>query len=298
MNLTSYEADGYLAPAVPASLRALRDLGTTDVAVVVTWYVNGRTGSDVAPDPLKSPTPGAVLAALRQVQALGMRASVKPLVDATDGTFRGDLAPRDRPAWYRSYARLLDECAVLARAAGADTLVVGTELKALSGDTTAWRDLIARARRSFGGQLTYGANWVDEAEGIRFWDALDAVGVDAYMPLASVDDPTVAQLQEAWAPYRDRLAALHRAWRKPVLFTELGYPSRQGAARLPGREGTGAPDPRPQARAYEAALRAFRGIPWFRGIFWWDWPAGDAPSDPGSYTPRGKPAADLLRRVR
>lgn len=298
MNVTSYSPGGYAAPAARRALRTLRATGTTHVAFAFTWYVRTASSSTVTPDALKTPTAAAVLSAMRYARRLGFRTSVKPLVDAGDGSFRGALAPRDRAQFYRSYAQLLDQAAVLASAGQADALVIGTELKSLSSDEARWRELIARARRAFSGRLTYGANWVDEAEQVAFWDALDEIGVDAYMPLSQTDDPSVDQLVAAWRPYRRRLAALAARWHKPVVLTELGYPSRLGAARRPGVEGAGAIDERAQARAYEAAFLALRGERWLRGIWWWDWSADglNARIGDGSFRPAGKAAERVLRR--
>jgi hypothetical protein len=299
MNVTSYSPSGYAQPAARAALRALRATGTTHVAFAFTWYVRKGTSSTVAPDPLKTPTSAAVLSAMRFAKRLGFETTVKPLVDASDGTFRGELAPRDRAAFYRSYAQLLDQAAVLASAGGAKGLVIGTELKSLTQDEPQWRDLISRARRSFSGRLSYGANWVDEAETVNFWDGLDEIGVDAYMPLSTTnDDPPLRDLVAAWAPYRKRLAAVSARWHKPIVFTELGYPARLGAAKRPGVEGDRGISQDTQARAYEAAFRALRGDRWLRGIWWWDWSLDglNARTADGSFRMAGKQAERVLRR--
>lgn len=45
------------------------------------------------------------------------------------------------------------------------------------------RRLIRQIRRVYHGPLTYAANWSGEYKQIRFWDALDYVGIQAYFPL-------------------------------------------------------------------------------------------------------------------
>lgn len=109
---------------------------------------------------------------------------LKPHVDVADGSFRGQLRPTDPVAWFASYHTMIDHYAALAADGGARTLVVGDELASQSGRTADWRALITEVRRRFAGMLTYGANWVDEAEHVGFWDALDTIGVDGYMPLS------------------------------------------------------------------------------------------------------------------
>jgi hypothetical protein len=53
-----------------------------------------------------------------------------------------------------------------------------------------------------------------------------------------------------------------------------------------------------QADLYWAALEATSGVPWIRGVVWWCWPAREVGgAQDGDFTPRGKPAADVLRRA-
>jgi len=298
MNLTSFTPGAFGAQSGLDALRTLRATGTNDVTIVFSWYVDDAADSTVAPDPAKTPTDAAILTALENARALGFKTTLKPLVDTVDGSFRGDLAPSDRAAFFASYGKLVDATARLASQGAADTLVIGTELKSLSHDTEQWHKLVVRARSTFGGRMTYGANWVDEAESVGFWGDLDEIGIDAYMPLSNQARPTTQALVDAWKPYVDRIEKLHKRFDRPVSFTELGYPSRQYAAQRPGVEGDGAVDQAVQANAYEAAFLAWRDVPWFRGIHWWEWSAdGDNVNvGDGSYRPAGKQAEQVLRR--
>src|SRR2546429_9948838 len=92
------------------------------------------------------------------------------------------------------------------------------------------------------------------------------------------------------------IAALQRRYVKPVVFTELGSQPRTGAALSP-QAATGDPSPPAQAHAYEAAYRVWRRTPWFRGIYWWDWPADGRRAGPTEFTAAGAPAEDVERRV-
>lgn len=299
LNVTGYEAGRPPPGAVEAAVRAARTrTGATRVAIVPVWYVDGPRSSNLAPDPDKTLPDAEIERMAAQARAAGMAVAIKPHVDVRDGSFRGELRPDDRAAFYAAYGELVDRYATLARRVGADTFVIGTELVTLARDTGRWRALARRARAQFGGTLTYAANWVADAEDVRFWDLLDLVGVDAYMPLEAPRPATVPQLRAAWRPWVRRLAALRRRTERDVVFTELGYASRAGATRRPAREGSGRPDPALQARAYEAALSVWSNVPFLRGIWWWEWEADGRsarPAPPGSYTPRDKPAEQVLR---
>jgi hypothetical protein len=207
-----------------------------------------------------------------------------------------EIAPADRGAWYAAYRTMLEHDASLAQRANAGLLVVGSELVSMSRDTDAWTDLVAAARNRFVGRLTYAANWVDEADQIGFWDTLDSVGIDAYMPLTPDDpNPSVQQLQAAWQPYVARMREVGERAGKPVPVTELGYTSRKGTALAPATEGDGPISQQAQANAYAGAFRALGHQSWISGLLIWDWSAEDRVG-PGDYSPQGKHARLVMRR--
>ncbi len=295
MNFTSFTAGGYARPAAGRSLRALAATGTRAVALDPYWYMRDSRSSSVEPDAARTATDTSLLVAMRRARALGLEVIVKPHVDVDSGVFRGEIAPASVPAWFASYGRMVLHYASLAQRGGATTFVVATELSSMTRYENRWRALVAQVRSRFRGTLTFAANWDEGARAVRFWDALDAIGIDAYMPLrTAAADPTVEQLVRAWQPYVSSIDAIRRAAGKPVLFTEIGYGSRTGAAADPaqprGRRSASA-----QARAYEAALRVWSRQSWVRGILWWDWPARE-PASGDEFDPGGRAAERVLRR--
>ncbi len=295
-NLTAYAADDLAASGTDRALAALKARGATAATVVVTWYMDDARSSAVRPEPGKSASDASVLYALRTAQALGLTASLKPHVDVLDGSFRGAIDPADRRAWFASYTEFVLWTARIAERVGAERYVVGTELTSMARDEKRFRAVVDRARSVYSGPVTYAANWVQEAEAVPFWDALDLVAIDAYMPLTTQNQPSEADLVRSWKPWAARLRKLHAKTGKPIYFSELGYPSRSGAPAEPAREDAqDTADPALQRRLYAAAFRALSELDFFEGIVWWDWPA-DGRSAPGSYSPRGKPAEQVLER--
>jgi hypothetical protein len=203
----------------------------------------------------------------------------------------------DWKTWFASYEAYLLPYVREAQAAGADAFCVGREL-----DTTVlrreadWRGVIAAVRREFQGPLTYSANF-DTWQGLRFWDALDFIGVSAYFPLAPGDDPSPTELAAGWDRALAPLEAAHRRWGKPVLLTEAGFPSVASAARAPWREERTAADVWLQARCYDATLRALARRPWIEGAFFWLWERTSRPAwrDP-SHAIVDKPASFTMAR--
>jgi len=232
---------------------------------------------------------------------------LKPHVDAKSGGWRGDFRPADLDEWFESYEEFIIHFARMAAQSGVEMFCVGTELSAINRDIPEakryWPALIKRVRYIYPGPLTYAANWGDRTWGefhhVPFWDLVDYVGIDAYFPLTEKADPTVADLRTGWERWVKEIETWLPTVGKPILFTEIGYRSVDGTSRTPWDwERGGQMDAGEQADCYEAAFEMFWNRPWFAGFFWWDWGTGER-VDPGTdtgYTPRGKPAEEVLKR--
>ena len=149
----------------------IRARGATDVLVVVNAYQTTRFASDIALQPGRSPSHGTVARTLAQVRDAGMRLALMPVVRLerrVTHEWRGTIAPADGlDAWFRSYRRFVLPLARLAEEAGAERLVIGSELSSLERYEHRWRALIMEARERFSGTMTYSANW-DHAGAVRF----------------------------------------------------------------------------------------------------------------------------------
>lgn len=221
------------------------------------------------------------------------------------GSWPGEVemgSDADWAAWFARYREFLLGWARFAAAEHLEGLCVGNELDITARREGEWRGLIAEVRAIFPGLLTYAANWTHFEE-VPFWDALDAIGVNAYFPLSESPHPSVEELTRAWEPVHARLAKLARRVDRPVVFTEIGYHPAEGALARPWEWDAGdAPlAPEIQSAAYEAALRVFLDEPWFGGVFWWKWHAearGSRRGNPAdTFSPQGLPAEDVLKRV-
>ncbi len=299
MDYSTYAATTYGTPASDASLSRLASDGNDSVSIVVTQYMANPLTTVIAPDS-RTPTDASLLHAMQTARALGLSVTLKPQIDVNTGSWRGALNPVDPGAWFTSYEAMIDHYADLAQQGGANMLVIGTELKSLSGSayTAHWEQIIAGIKQRFSGVLTYAANF-DEYWRVGFWDSLDYIGVDAYFPLSSSGDGSVQDLVSAWTGrgYVNTLKAVSQAFGKPVLFTEIGYRSVAGATVHPNIwDSSGAYDMSVQQNAYEAAFETFAGQPWFAGMYWWSWPAAlPANGWNSDYTPTYKPSEDILR---
>lgn len=295
-NLDSWWFNEWEQTSTDQSIQALRATNSTDATFVVTWYMATKTSSTFAPSATMTPSDAGLLRAMAYARSLGMRPSLNLHVDVADGTWRGLIAPADVNSWFQSYNGMVAHYARLAQQAGASLLVIGSELNSMQGYASQWRQMVATARANFSGALTFAANWVAGAQHVSFWDVLDYIGVDAYMPLSSPSNPnpTVPQLVAGWSPYVGSLGSLVARFGKPAIFTEIGYQSLVGTAVTPWYVSSGAVSQVAQQAAYEAAYEVFTKVPWFCGFIWWDWaPSGYNPND-GQFNPRGKLAQQTM----
>jgi hypothetical protein len=263
---------GYHAPGLADRLAVLRGLGADAVSLMPFAYqpVPDRPGLSLMNRSPESETDIGVLHATRLARAAGLRVMSKPHIWVSHDSWPGEIAmtnEQDWARWWASYRRYVLHHALLARWAGADLYCVGVELSRTSGRPE-WRRLIADVRLFYPGPVTYAANWGADLDDVRFWDALDLAGVDAYDPLAASPEAAPEELAAGARRLVDLLAALARRTGKPVLLTEVGYAARKAAWTAPHEEG-GEPSEADQATSYRALFRVLGRPSWLAGTFVW-----------------------------
>lgn len=101
-----------------------------------------------------------------------------------------------------------------------------------------WEQMINETRAVYAGKLTYAANF-DNYMDVAFWPSLDVMGINAYFPLRSPNEPATAEVLEAgwekvFAEIESTQAELQLPGTgMPVVFTELGYTRRAGGTAAP-----------------------------------------------------------------
>lgn len=278
-------------------LDEIRQVGATDVSLVVRWSQADVTASVVAPKDGVTPPDAVVVEVAKLARERGLRVFVLPTLDVArrrSGEWRGVLKPADPEAWWTSYGEFIRHYAEISQDAGVSLFAVGSELVSMERHKDRWRALIADVRAAYKGRLTYSANW-DHFEPVPFWDRLDVVGVTAYQGLSRKPDPTVDDLAAGWKPFKRKLSAWAARKGHRYLFTEVGYPSRKNGAFRPWAYGDKAPpDLDLQRRCYVALRQVWQDDPRLQGLYLWNWFGAGGPDDTG-YTPRGKPALDVLK---
>lgn len=272
--------------------------GATHISVAWVWWQEDVRALVIEPRPGWSATPEQIVRTLRAARALGLHVTAFPilrLAKVGPKEWRGVIRPDDEDRWWESYRSFTLEAARLAVAGGAQRLSIGSELLSREAQRPRWIGLIERVRLAAPPlELMYSANW-DHFQPVSFWDAVDIIGVTAYFELTKDLEADEASLAAAWAPARAQLLEHARRVGKPLVISEVGYPSLDGGAAWPWDETRKAPvDLEEQRRAYAAFVTAWSQTPELRGVYFWNWFGFGGPLDT-NYTPRGKPAAEVLR---
>lgn len=220
----------------------------------------------------------------------GMKVFLKPQVWVGRGgpTDLNYASEADRRQWFAQYRLFMEHYAELAVKIGADLFSVGVEFSQLAKQEDEWRGLIRRARQIYRGPLTYCANFGPEFETVRFWDALDYMGLNNYYPLP--DDLSAGKIVT-------RVEGVQKRFGKPVIFPEAGFPSLERPHKQPWDETPRKLSMEDQARCYEAVFQGFYKKPWFEGMYWWKVGTnGFGGVADGSHTPWRKPAMDVVKK--
>jgi hypothetical protein len=219
--------------------------------------------------------PQHVVRPIREAHALGLKILIKPHLAYWGSPFewRGAIDFATPDAWERfwtDYERWITGLAAIS--SDADAFVVGTELDRTVSYEARWRRIIAAVRERTAVPLTYAANW-DAFRDVGFWDALDAVGIQAYFPLISQDAPVdEAGIRAGWHHWMRELAEFSAEQERYIVFTELGYNRSWTAPVRPWDHHTDGDDAESiQQACMRYALEAIESEPAVVGAFLWKW---------------------------
>ena len=204
--------------------------GATCVSLQAIYRMDRGTSSEVHRHPTSSPTQAALLRTFRQARARSLRIMFFPTINMRDEAenadwWRGNIAPADWERWWASYRDFNVQLAALAQEGGVEWYSLGTEMASTHPFPDQWRRLAAEVRRVFRGKLVYSVNF-DSHDSFTFGDCLDIIGVNTYDPIAKYDAyPSEAQVRNAWWWVVFKARTLTARFQRPVMVTEVGYPS-------------------------------------------------------------------------
>ncbi|MFT5777184.1 MAG: hypothetical protein ACI837_000115 [Crocinitomicaceae bacterium] len=240
---------------------------------------------------------------VKKIHEQNVSVMLKPQIWVEHGAYTGTIMMKNAEDWQlleENYAKYIMAFAQMAEEENVEMLCIGTELKIFAEyDEEYWRRLIKEIRVIYSGKLTYAANW-DDFDKVKFWDALDYIGVDAYFPISKQGKSKLKHLKKGWLPHMAIMDSVANSLNKQILFTEYGYRSIKDCAAKPWDYSNEA---KVNQEAQEVALEALYQSIWaneiYAGGFLWKWypdhlNAGGKTNS--MFTVQNKGAADVVRK--
>jgi hypothetical protein len=299
MHFIGFGPGAYLTEDADQSFQELVEL-VDWTTVVVVWYQDNMNSTTIKFDPDKCVNDTDIAHVIQNAHSHDMKVGLKPHVDFSDDPthWRGEIGmyfdEDDWNAWFDSYSKYMQHMATLAATYGAEMLIIGTELTSTESRESDWRSIVHTVAKIYNGDLVYGANWGVPPNGpyaIKWWDAVDYIGIDAYYPVSKRADPSLTQLEVAWKAWEKTFIDLSKYWGMRIIFTEIGYESKNDTSMHPWSS-SGALDMQAQANCYQAVYDRMFNADWFRGLFWWGFTTdpGNGGLDDSGFSPHNKPA--------
>ena len=273
------------------------------ISLVISVHQSDKYSNNVTIDN-NTATDASIISAANYIHSKGAKVSIAVHDDVYDGTWRAMIAPTIPSVWFTNYGSILTHYAALAQSAGIDEFSLGTEMSSMTTTkyTNNWISMINSVRATYKGSVTYSAQHAgdySDAQSLGFWPNLDAIGISAYYPMDGATSK--ADLLAQWKKWDQlEVSVLAARYNKPIIFTEVGFVSRDQSTVDPG---TGYQLTTPinttlQATAYDALLEYYHNSSILKGVFLWDWvsdPSAGGYND-GNYTPQNKPAEAVMKQ--
>jgi hypothetical protein len=287
-------------PEMEKTLDELKSLGVNSIAIHP--YAQIREDGHVVMGRRSGTSTTHITTPLRWAHERGMSAMLIPHIAywGTKFSWRGEInfvTPEEWDRFFADYETWIVQMATAAESEHAEIFCVGLEFTHAQKFEERWRNIILAVRQVYHGKVTYGANW-NEYEEIRFWDALDFIGVLAYFPLTKAVDPSAEEIAAAW---EKKCVDLERFSKhnggKQFLFAEIGYNESSRAAAEPWAFKTGGEHcAEIQQRCIAAALSMSGRHPFLAGMYWWKWFPELAHHHEENYRLQTEPIKELIAK--
>ncbi len=243
----------------------------------------------------RTPTKDVWSTFIQEAHKYNLQILLKPLVVCGGECTFINIIPENMTSWFSSYEQIIYNISMMAEELEIDALSVGLELIEISNEnyTSNWKSLIQNIRTGgYKGLLTYCSIFYPiETHHIGFWDELDFIGMDFYLPLLNITENGSTPSQEDMTRRFSHYFQFFKSWlneqplnvtSKSVVLTEIGYPSSlAGMANPSGNPadqcvGNYTANFTLQDMAYKAFFQALddnKGLLNGSIIFWWDNPS-------------------------
>ena len=213
------------------------------------------------------------------VHELGMKVVLLTPLRPDDGTWEGEIQPRDLESWFDHWEQILVHYAKFAEEHEVEVLLLGSELPTLRDVSGRWKRIIEEVRKHYSGEISFSVNfWTKRSEfreilNMTQWEDMDYIGITGYFELTPSNNPSIERLRRAWTSdlhgqnVIEDLKRLRNKFDKPVVFWEIGYQSKNGTNTYPWNYlKEGKKDEGEQRDSWIGFLRAIKDKEWIHGF--------------------------------
>ncbi len=226
-------------------MKGIKSLDANAVAIAYPFYTSGLKSNSVftgnqcngpyqrAIDP-QTPTTAQLTVLIHAAQLEGLHVLLRPLLYQGNlgSSWRGELEPASRTAWFASYENMMKPYLQMAKTDKVTRFTISLELASLT-NASQWSSVISKAKSLYNGQLVFATSWrASAANGAGEVHGGTSVGIDAYPGLTNTTpSSTVAKLLSGWNSF---LASHHFGTANSnVTIDEVGIDATDGAYKTP-----------------------------------------------------------------
>ncbi len=278
-----------------SNISELKGIGITTLFLVPYYFCANETDNVI--NSTRETIPISQLdSAISICTSYNIEVILKPHIDLINGVGRYKLSPSNLEIWCQNYWEKIKPLCFLAQEYNHEYFVLATELDKII-NTSCFSSIIDSTRTVYKGKLIYASSY-DHFLDVSIWDKIDVIGINAYYNLNNNKNCNLAVFAESWNYWLNIISDFSTQMGKKVIITETGFFCNEGVGNNPG-DWTCSGDIcfNAQAVGYESLLMQAYNFNNIIGIFWWQWELQNSGGLKNyDYTPKNKPAEDILRK--
>ena len=226
----------------------------------------------------------------------GFNVVLKPHLNCINEKSRYTIRPKNYSRWLVAYKQFILHYFSIAENYKLNSFVIATELDSVV-ENDSFITFCDSIRSASDISIIYASSF-NHFVSTKLWKHVDIMGINAYFNLDNSLPPSPNTMHETWNYWLNLISQYSAVKGKPVVITEVGYQSRSTAAINPGDfSGKVTKDFNIQKECYNALLSQACKFDSVKGIVFWQWELNsNGRFDTCDYTPRDKPAEDILKK--
>ena len=269
--------NGYLSESAKKSLMQLKKSHSNSIALVPFGFMSSESEPTIFwANQTGSENDESIIYSGINAKKIGLQVMIKPQIWLRHGIWCGDIEMQNENDWLKfqnEYKIWILHYAAIAQQYQFEFLSLGVELlKFTKNRPDFFISLISEIRKIYDGQITYSANWYDEADRIHFWDKLDFIGINSYYPLSEKENADEQELRRTSEKLGEHFSDLSVKWNRKIVFTEIGFAKNKSPWIMPHDEKNNSHySETEQALCCKIISDGWLNQDWCGGLLWWKW---------------------------